>query len=50
MKQISPWDINKDKILMFIDKNKSPETKQNTDSEIYKYSQTMLNELATAFN
>jgi transposase len=50
LKRISPLDINKDKILMFIDKNESPETKQNEDSEIYKCSQTMLNELAEAFN
>lgn len=50
LKRISPLDINKDKILMFIDKNESLETKQNTDSEIYTYSQTMLNELAEAFN
>lgn len=50
LKLISPLDINKDKILMVIDKLKSPEIKQDTDSEIYKFSQTMLNELATAFN
>ena len=50
LKQISPLDINKDKILMIIDKNKSPETKQDTDSETYKFAQTMLNELTTIFN
>ncbi len=50
LKQISPRDINKDKILAVISKEKELKTEQNTDGEIYLSSQAVLKELATIFN
>lgn len=50
LKQISPADINKDKILTLTDKEKELETKQNTDDEIYHSSQAVLKELTAIFN
>lgn len=50
LKRISPRDINKDKILAVMSKEKEPETKQNTEDEIYYSSQAVLKELATIFN
>ena len=50
LKQICPKDINKDKILSIVDKEKEHEIKQNTEDEIYHSSQAVLNELTTIFN
>lgn len=50
LKQISPRDINKDKILAVMSKEKEPEINKNTEDEIYHSSQAVLKELATIFN
>jgi len=50
LKEICPKDINKDKILSIVDKEKEHEIKQNTEDEIYHSSQAMLNELTAIFN
>jgi hypothetical protein len=50
LKEICPKDINKDKILSIVDKEKEHEIKQNTEDEIYHNSQAVLNELTAIFN
>lgn len=50
LKQICPRDINKDKILAVMSKEKEPEINKNTEDEIYRSSQAVLKELATIFN
>ena len=50
LKQISRTDINKDKILAVMSKEKDPEINKNTEDEIYLSSQAVLKELATIFN
>jgi len=50
LKQISPLDISKDKIMMVIDQQMAGEKKENTQGEIHKYSRELLNELAALCN
>ncbi len=50
LKKISPTDINKDKILVIIDKMKETKTEQNADNEIFTYSIDILTNLASVFN
>ncbi|MCD6152861.1 MAG: IS21 family transposase [Syntrophobacterales bacterium] len=46
VKQITPTNISKDKILSVIDKEKEPVKKEKRNNEIYHHSQTMLKELS----
>ena len=50
LKKISPTDINKDKILVIMDKMKEVKTKQNTDNETFIQSLDTLTKLASVFN
>lgn len=50
VKQITPTNISKDKILAVIDKEKEPVVKEKRDNEIYHHSQAMLKELSAYFN
>ena len=46
VKQITPTNISKDKILSVIDKEKEPVKKEKRNNEIYHHSQAMLKELS----
>jgi transposase len=48
--QISPLDISRDKILIFISKEKEEEITYNTNSETYQYSNKLLTELSEKYN
>jgi transposase len=50
LKQISPLDISKDKIMIMIDKQMAGEKKENTQGEIHKCSKELLKELAELYN
>jgi len=50
LKQISPTDISKDKILLLISKEKDKETPFDTNSEIYENSKFLLTELSEKYN
>jgi transposase len=50
LNQICGGNISKDKIIAVIEKAESTEIKQNTDDEIHRYSQALLNELAAIYN
>jgi len=50
VKRITPSDVNKDKIISIIHKDKATEKEQNTESEIYRNSQAALKEAAAIFN
>ena len=50
LKKISPTDINKDKILVIMDKMKEVETEQNADNETFMQSLDILTKLTSAFN
>ncbi len=50
VKQITPSNITKDKLLAVIEKEKEPVEKEKRDNEIYRHSQAMLAELNVLFN
>ena len=50
LKNISPTDINKDKILVIMDKMKEVNTEQNTNNETFAQSLDTLTKLASVFN
>ncbi|MEA3495560.1 MAG: IS21 family transposase [Bacteroidota bacterium] len=50
VKQITPSDITKDKVLAVMNKEKEPVKEEKTDNEIYHHSQAMLKELNILFN
>jgi hypothetical protein len=50
LKQISPADISKDKILLLISKEKDEEITCNTNSETYQHSKSLLTELSKKYN
>lgn len=50
LKKISPLDINKDKIIIMIEKSISSEKKENTVGDIHQYSRELLKELASIYN
>jgi transposase len=50
IKQITPTNITKDKVLAVMDKEKEPVTEEKRDDEIYHHSQAMLEELNVLFN
>lgn len=50
VRQITPSNITKDKILAMMDKEKEPVLAEKKDNEIYHSSRTMLTELAALLN
>jgi len=50
VKQITPLNISKDKVLAVIDKENEPVKEEKKDNEIYHHSQAMLEELNGLFN
>ncbi|RLD60065.1 MAG: IS21 family transposase [Bacteroidetes bacterium] len=50
VKQITPANITKDKVLAVMNKENEPVKKEKKDNEIYRHSQAMLEELNTLFN
>ena len=50
VKQITPTNITKDKVLAVMEKEKELVKEEKKDNEIYRHSQAMLNELNTLFN
>ncbi len=46
VKQITPSNITKDKLLAVIEKEKEPVENEKKDNEIYRHSQAMLAELS----
>ncbi|MEA1937219.1 MAG: IS21 family transposase, partial [Patescibacteria group bacterium] len=50
VKQITPSDITKDKLLAVMNKEKEPVKEEKTDNEIYYHSQAMLKELNILIN
>jgi len=50
VKQITPTNITKDKVLAVIHKAKEPVKEEKKDNEIYRHSQALLEELNTLLN
>lgn len=50
LSKISPLDMNKDKILLLISKERDVEKMDYSNDEIYKYSKILLNELSEKYN
>jgi benzoyl-CoA reductase/2-hydroxyglutaryl-CoA dehydratase subunit BcrC/BadD/HgdB len=50
VKQITPTNITKDKVLTVIHKAKEPVKEEKRDNEIYRQSQALLKELNTLLN
>jgi transposase len=50
IKQITPTNITKDKVLAVMDKEKEPVSEEKREDEIYHHSQAMLEELNVLFN